>query len=35
MRDYNEEFKNSVQYIRELVEKSGVDGIEKRNTGRK
>ena len=35
MRDYNEEFKNRVQFIRDLVEKSGVDGIVFGNSGGK
>ena len=34
-RDYNEEFKNRVQFIRDLVEKSGVDGIVFGNSGGK
>lgn len=34
-RDYNVEFKNRVQFIRDLVEKSGVDGIVFGNSGGK
>ena len=33
MRDYNEEFKNRVQFIRDLVEKRGEEGIVFGNNG--
>lgn len=34
MRDYSKEFADRVQYIRNLVEESGVDGIVFGNSGR-
>lgn len=35
MRDYSKEFADRVQYIRNLVEESGVDGIVFGNSGGK